>query len=110
MILDILLQAKPAAPGGGFSMIFMMVAMFAIMYFFMIRPQKKKADDQKKFQESIEKGRRVVTHAGMHGKVASLDESNQTMLLEIGDNVRVKMDIAAISMEATLLAYPDQAK
>ena len=105
-MLDILLQAKPA-PGGGSSMIIMMIAMFAIMYFFMIRPQKKKADDQKKFQESIEKGRKIVTHAGMHGKIASIDEASQTMLLEVGDNVRVKMDKAAISMEATLLAYPD---
>jgi len=100
----------PAAAGQGMGWVtpVFMAAMFAVMYFFMIRPQQQKAKEQKLFVDSMKKGDRVVTLAGMHGKINSIDESTQTILVEVADNVRIKMDKSAISTEFTRLAYPNK--
>lgn len=80
----------------------MMVAMFAILYFFMIRPQQKKAKDQKKFTEEIKKGDYVVTIGGMHGRVAEIEDD--TFILEVERGARIKFSKSAISMESTKAA------
>ena len=80
----------------------MMVLMFGILYFFMIRPQQKKAKDQKKFGEEIKKGDYVVTIGGVHGRVAELEDD--TFILEAERGVRIKFSKSAISMESTKAA------
>ena len=80
----------------------MMVLMFGILYFFMIRPQQKKAKDQKKFTEDIKKGDYVVTIGGVHGRVAELE--GDTFILEAERGVRIKFSKSAISMESTKAA------
>lgn len=99
--------STPATPGMGMMQPLLIAGMFAVMYFFMIRPQQKKAKDQKIFVESMKKGDRIVTLAGIHGKINAMDETNQTILVEVADNVRIKMDKSAISTEFTRLAYPN---
>ncbi|MDR2840779.1 MAG: preprotein translocase subunit YajC [Paludibacter sp.] len=92
-ILTILLQADAAAPaqkGGGWSTILMMVAIFAIFYLFMIRPQQKKAKEIRKQRASIEKGAKVVTSGGIYGIVSEIKESS--VMLEIADGVKIKID------------------
>ncbi len=69
----ILLQAGTGS--GNYSFMIMLGLMFVIMYFFMIRPQQKKAKDQKKFIEEVKKGDYIVTIGGMHGRVAELEAS-----------------------------------
>lgn len=103
-MLSILLQADASSP---YSSLIMMAAVIGIMYFFMIRPQMKKAKDEKLFVDSIEKGNKVVTLGGLHGKVIEVNDT--TVLLEIDTNVRVKLEKKAISAEATK-AYQQPSK
>ena len=77
----------------------MMVAMFGILYFFMIRPQQKKAKDQKKFTEEIKKGDYVVTIGGVHGRVAEVEDD--TIIVEVERGVRIRFSKSAVSMEST---------
>ena len=96
MINSILLQAQ----GGGASSQLLMIAMIIIVfYFFMIRPQMKKSKAEKLFKESIKKGDKVVTIGGVHGKI--IDVNDKTFMLEIDNNVKVKIEKSAISADAT---------
>jgi preprotein translocase subunit YajC len=88
--LLILLQASQG--DGGLGMILMLVAMFAIMYFFMIRPQQKKQKEIQKFRNSIEKGQEIVTAGGIYGVVRDVDEVNSVLTVEIANGVRVRVD------------------
>ncbi len=88
-MLNIILQA---AQGGnaGLMNIIMIVAIFVVFYFFMIRPQSKKQKEIKKFQDSLENGKRVVTSGGIYGKVRDVKENY--ILIEIADNVKIKVN------------------
>ncbi len=77
-------------------------AMALIFYFFMIRPQQKKAKDQKKFIEEIKKGDYVVTIGGAHGYVADLE--GETFVLEVEKGGRIRFNKSAISLESTRAA------
>jgi len=77
----------------------MMVLMFAILYFFMIRPQQKKAKDQKKFVEEIKKGDYIVTIGGLHGRIAEVEDD--TFVVEVERGARIKFSKSAVSMEST---------
>src|SRR6185503_10243401 len=100
MTYTILLQA--GAGGNNWSFMIMLGLMFVIMYFFMIRPQQKKAKDQKKFIEEVKKGDYVVTIGGMHGRVAELE--GDTFILEAEKGARMRFSKTAISMESTKAA------
>lgn len=84
--------AAQAADGGGYSMIIMMVAIFAIMYFFMIRPQQKKQKEIKNFQNSLVEGSKVVTASGIYGTVKRVNLENNSLDVEIAKGVTVTMD------------------
>ena len=88
--LTILLQA--AQGDGGMGMILMLVAMFAIMYFFMIRPQQKKQKEIQNFRKSIVKGQEIITAGGLLGFVRDIDEMNNILIVEISSGVRVRVD------------------
>ena len=100
MISGILLQA--AAGSGNWSFMIMLGLMFVIMYFFMIRPQQKKAKDQKKFIDEAKKGDYIVTIGGMHGRIAELE--GDTFILEAEKGARMRFSKSAISMESTRAA------
>ncbi|GAB3934091.1 preprotein translocase subunit YajC [Mucilaginibacter myungsuensis] len=97
MIATVLLDA----PGGLGSLgsIVPMVLIIIVFYFFMIRPQVKKQKDQKKLVEEIKIGDKVVTTAGIHGKVATVTDTY--FLIEVDNNVKIKFDKSAISLDAT---------
>jgi preprotein translocase subunit YajC len=65
---------------GGFASLIPMVLIIVIFYFFMIRPQMKKAKDAKKFRESLSKGDKIVTIGGIHGKITDVAET--TFIIE----------------------------
>jgi preprotein translocase subunit YajC len=94
------------APQGGFSNwsspIFLVLIM-VVFYFFMIRPQSKKQKEQRKFQEEIQKGDRIVTASGIHGKITEMDERTVTIDLENG---KMKIERVAISNDLTASTYP----
>ena len=89
-LLFVLLETQPQ--GGGMSFIIMMVVIFAIMWFFMIRPQQKKQKEIQNFRNSITVGTTVVTAGGLYGTVKSIEESDNTLTLEIARDVKVKVD------------------
>ena len=88
-----ILQAQ--GQGGGMGTLLFMVGFFAIFYFFMIRPQMKKAKDQKKFQEAVKIGDRIMTIGGIHGEVIETDET--TVVIKI-DQGRMRIEKAALSV------------
>jgi preprotein translocase subunit YajC len=77
------------AKGGDFSFIFIMIAMFAIFYFLLIRPQQKKQKEVKEMLNKLGHGDVVVTAGGLHGKITGITE--QVVTLEVSDKVRVKV-------------------
>ena len=84
-----LLQAQN---GGGLSFILMLVLMFAIMYFFMIRPQQKKQKELQNFRKAIEKGQEIVTAGGIYGTVREIDDVNNILIVEVANGVRLRID------------------
>mgnify|MGYP003579963299 CR=1 FL=1 len=98
-MLNILLQAQS---GSAISSYLIFGAIFLVFYLFMIRPQQKKAKDQKKFIEEIKKGDYVVTIGGAHGYIAELE--GDTFILEVEKGGRIRFNKSAISLEATRAA------
>lgn len=83
----ILLQA--AAQGSGWSSIIMMVALIAIFYFFMIRPQQKRQKEIQKAREALANGDKIITAGGIYGKVKEVSE--KYFIIEIADNTRIRI-------------------
>ena len=93
-LLNILLKAQPA--GGGMGSIIMIVALIAIFYFFMIRPQSKKQKEIRKFRESLKNGDKVITAGGIYGKIKEVSDKSNTVILEISDGVKIRIDKGSI--------------
>ena len=88
------------AGGNPFLSMAMMVGMVAVMYFFMIRPQAKRAKEQKKFGESIGSGEEIVTTSGIHGKIVNVNDDG-TLKVEISRGVFITIERSAVSVELT---------
>ena len=91
---QILLQAQQ---GGTFQLV-MLGGIILVFWFFMIRPQAKKAKEQKKFIDDIQKGDKIVTIAGIHGTVNKVNEDN-TIQLEVSPGSYLKIEKSSISLE-----------
>ena len=87
-----LVLAAQAAQGSGMSMIIMMVAIFAIMWFFMIRPQQNRQKEIQKFQNELTEGQQVVTGGGIYGTVKSIDLTKNTVDVKIARDVVITVD------------------
>ena len=84
--------------GEGISTFLPFIAMFAVVYFFMIAPQMKRAKQEKKFASALKRGDKVVTKSGLHGKVAELNDKDSSCVIETMAG-KLKFDRSAISME-----------
>jgi preprotein translocase subunit YajC len=93
---NIVLAAQAAGQGSGMSMIIMMIAIFAIMWFFMIKPQQKKQKEIQKFQNELTEGTEVVTGGGIHGVVKSIDLAKNTVDVKIARDVVVTVEKTAV--------------
>lgn len=93
------LQAAGSGTSGGSMMWIMLIAMFAIMYFFMIRPQNKKQKEIANFRKTLQTNQKVVTAGGIHGTVKEINDNDVT--LEIASGVRVKVDKNSIYAAAS---------
>jgi preprotein translocase subunit YajC len=78
--------------------LFFVGGMILVFWFFMLRPQAKKAKEQKKFVENMQKGDKVVTIAGIHGTINKVNEDN-TLQLEVSPGSYMKIERSSISLE-----------
>ena len=99
---SILAQAQASNPLGQYGQFVVFGGIILVFYFFMIRPQQKKAKEAKKFSDDIKKGDYVVTIGGAHGHVAELE--GDTFILEVEKGGRIRFNKSAISLEATKAA------
>ncbi|MBU2996862.1 preprotein translocase subunit YajC [Cellulophaga baltica] len=74
------------------------LAIFAVFYFFMLMPQRKRQKQEKKFSEELKRGDKVVTKSGMHGKVVELNDKDASVVIETMAG-KIKFDRSALSME-----------
>ncbi len=84
--------AAQSQGGGSISFIIMMVAIFAIMYFFMIKPQQKRQKEIQNFQNSLQEGTQVLTGGGIYGTVKKIDLASGIIEVKIADGVVIKVD------------------
>ncbi len=89
-------QGEDANPMGS---LLPLVAIIAIFYFFMIRPQMKKQKETRQFRDGLNKGDKVLTVGGIYGKISELKDT--TVILEIADGVRIKVDKAGLVKDNT---------
>ncbi len=96
------------AQGSSMSMLLMMVAIFAIMWFFMIRPQQKKQKEIQKFRNSITIGQAIVTAGGIYGVVKQIEEADNALMVEISKGVVIKIDRNSVYADAASSATPQK--
>ncbi|WP_089915757.1 preprotein translocase subunit YajC [Chitinophaga sp. GbtcB8] len=102
-MLNILLMASPqGGQGGGSPMVSLLffAGMIVVMWLFMIRPQTKKAKLQKQFGEGLREGDKIVTIAGIHGKIKKINDNN-TIQMEVSPGTFFTIERSAVSMEYT---------
>ena len=90
-----ILSAQPQQ-SSGYPVLIMMAAIFAIMWFFMIRPQQKKQKEIRKFQNSLDQGMKVVTGGGIYGTVKRVNLTDNTLDLEIAHGVVITVDKSCV--------------
>ena len=95
-----ILQAAPAAQGGSqWSMWIMLALIFVVMWFFMIRPQRKQQKELQNFRDSLKKGDKVVTIGGIYGTVVEIKE--ESVLIEVDSNVKIRVSKQALVKDFT---------
>ena len=98
-ILNMFLLQAPAQQGSSWSGLLMIVLIFVIFWLFFIRPQNKRAKEQQKFRENLQKGDKVVTIGGIHGKVEEVREN--TVLVNVDNNTKIEFEKSAIIPNAS---------
>ena len=94
-----ILQAAPAAQGSQWSMWIMLALIFVVMWFFMIRPQRKQQKELQNFRDSLKKGDKVVTIGGIYGTVCEIKEGS--VLIEVDNNVKIRVSKQALVKDFT---------
>jgi len=102
-VVDVFLAQDQTAEGGSpWFLLLMIVGMFAIFYFLLIRPQRKRRDQQAQLQAGLAVGDEVVTIGGLYGTVAELDD--QTVILETAEGVYARYARGAIAQKVSSAA------
>jgi preprotein translocase subunit YajC len=96
----VILMGAPAAGQSPIMQFLPLVAIIVVFYFFMIRPQMKKAKEQKKYIEALKKGDKILTIGGIYGKIADIKEDG-TIIMEVEDGSKMKISKNAVSQDAT---------
>ena len=91
MLSTILLQAQTQGAGGSmWSTILMFALLIVVFYFFLIRPQSKRQKEVRKFQDSLENGKSVITQGGIYGKIKEVKDNY--VILEIAEGIKIKVN------------------
>ena len=96
-MLTIILQTAAAQPAG--NGLWSMLLIFAVMYFFMIRPQKKQQKAIEEMRKSLTKGDKVITAGGIYGTIADIDETS--VLIKVDGDVKIRVDKSCINKDTT---------
>ena len=91
-----------SAGAGGMQFLIMMVLIFVVMYFFMIRPQQKRQKELVKFRNSLEKGMKVITAGGIYGVIKSVKDNY--VEVEVDNNVAIRVDKSMIMKDSSDIA------
>ncbi len=97
--LNMFLLQATQQQGSSWSGLVMIVLIFVIFWLFFIRPQNKKAKEQQKFRENLQKGDKVVTIGGIHGKVEEVKE--HTVVISVDHNTKIEFEKSAIIPNAS---------
>ena len=93
----------PQSTGGGSSSSWMsflpLILIVVVFYLFFIRPQMKRSKDQKKFRESLQKGQKIITIGGIHGKIVEIQDT--TVTIEVENEVRFRVEKSAIALDSS---------
>ena len=103
-----LMAPASGGQGGGIMSFLPLIAIVVVFYFFMIRPQMKKAKDQKKYIESLKKGDKVLTIGGIYGKILEVRDDG-TMKMEVEDGAKLKISKNAVSNDGSTTINQNQA-
>ena len=98
-MFTLLQTAAAGQQGGGWPMWIMLALIFVVMWFFMIRPQKKQQKELQNFRDSLKKGDKVVTIGGIYGTVAEIKE--ESVLIEVDSNVKIRVSKQALVKDFT---------
>lgn len=97
-LLTILLMApQQGSQQSGWATFIPLLLIIVVFYFFFIRPQMKRSKDQKKFRESLQKGQKVITIGGIHGRIVEIQDT--TVTIEVDNNVRLRVEKSAIAID-----------
>lgn len=100
--MSTILLAAPAGQGGGsMGFLVMIIAIFAIMWFFMIRPQQKKQKEIRNFQNALAEGSKVIVGGGIYGVVKHIDLATNVIEVEISKGVTINVDKGAVFADVT---------
>ena len=99
-LLNVFLMMDPQGKGGSTSSLIMMGLMILVFWMFMIRPQAKKAKQQKQFINNMQKGDKIVTIAGIHGTINKVNDDG-TIQLETSPGSYIKIEKSAVSLECS---------
>lgn len=97
---QLLILMAPQAGQSGIMSFLPLIAIVVVFYFFMIRPQMKKAKDQKKYIEALKKGDKILTIGGIYGKIIEVRD-DATIIMEVEDGSKMKISKNAVSNDAT---------
>lgn len=109
-LLNVLLMQGAGAQGkqSPYSSIIFLVLIIAVFYFFMIRPQSKRAKEERKFREGLQKGDRVVTAGGIHGKIVEVQDT--TVIIEVLDQTRLKVEKSSLTRHPNAASGAEEKK
>lgn len=104
------LASQAQQQGGGMSFIFLMIGIFVIMWFFMIRPQQKKQKEIRNFQNSLQEGQKIVTGGGIYGVVKKIDLAANIVDIEIAKGIVIRVDKGYVFADVTASVNAAQTK
>ncbi len=100
MINQLVILMAGGSQQGGIMSFLPLVAIVVVFYFFMIRPQMKKAKDQKKYISELKKGDKILTIGGIYGKIVEVKE-DASIIMEVEDGSKMRISKNAVSQDAT---------
>ncbi|MGC0371324.1 MAG: hypothetical protein DGJ47_000010 [Rickettsiaceae bacterium] len=91
------MPVAPPAVESGWLGLMPMVLIFVLFYFLLIRPQEKKRREHEDFVAGVKKGEEIITNSGLFGRVSKINDSDNTIIVEIAKNIEVKMQKNSIA-------------